>query len=126
MVSVTAGQTPAGSFVVNVRVITPAVLSAPTREPGNPDIERLLTRPTDLWERLRQGFSIPDVDAKLVAQRMMGYTDIDTPLLNKRPVVPDATARAKMMKAEDIADCALLAINLPPRAVVEEILVRPG
>ena len=31
-----------------------------------------------------------------------------------------------MMKAEDIADCALLAINLPPRAVVEEILVRPG
>ena len=52
--------------------------------------------------------------------------DIDTELLNKRPVVPDAAARAKMMKAEDIADCALLAINLPPRAVVEEILVRPG
>jgi NAD(P)-dependent dehydrogenase (short-subunit alcohol dehydrogenase family) len=52
--------------------------------------------------------------------------DIDTPLLNKRPVVPDAAARAKMMQPEDIADCALLAINLPPRAVVEEILVRPG
>jgi NADP-dependent 3-hydroxy acid dehydrogenase YdfG len=52
--------------------------------------------------------------------------DIDTELLNKRPVVPDATARAKMMLPEDIADCALLAINLPPRAVVEEILVRPG
>jgi NADP-dependent 3-hydroxy acid dehydrogenase YdfG len=52
--------------------------------------------------------------------------DIDTPLLNKRPVVPDAAARAKMMQPGDIADCALLAINLPPRAVVEEILVRPG
>jgi NAD(P)-dependent dehydrogenase (short-subunit alcohol dehydrogenase family) len=51
--------------------------------------------------------------------------DIDTPLLDKRPVVPDAAARARMMKAEDVADCALLAINLPARAVVEEIVVRP-
>ena len=51
--------------------------------------------------------------------------DIDTPLLNKRPLVPDAAARAKMMQAEDIADCALLCINLPPRAIVEEMIVRP-
>lgn len=51
--------------------------------------------------------------------------DIDTPLLDKRPSPPPAEARKKMMRAEDIADCALLAINLPQRAVVEEILVRP-
>ncbi len=51
--------------------------------------------------------------------------DIDTPLLDKRPLVPDANARAHMMKPEDIADCALLCINLPARAVVEEMLVRP-
>ena len=51
--------------------------------------------------------------------------DIDTPLLDRRPLVPDASARARMMKPEDIADCALLCINLPPRAVVEELLVRP-
>lgn len=51
--------------------------------------------------------------------------DIDTPLLDKRPAPPDATARARMMLPEDIAECALLAINLPPRAIVEEILVRP-
>ena len=51
--------------------------------------------------------------------------DIDTPLLNKRPVPPDAEARARMMKSEDIAECALLCINLPPRVVVEELLVRP-
>jgi NADP-dependent 3-hydroxy acid dehydrogenase YdfG len=51
--------------------------------------------------------------------------DIDTPILDKRPVVPDAAARDKMLKAEDIAECVLLAINLPRRAVVEEILVRP-
>lgn len=52
--------------------------------------------------------------------------DIDTPLLNKRPVVPDAAARARMMKAEDVADCVLFCINLPARAVAEEILLRPG
>jgi NAD(P)-dependent dehydrogenase (short-subunit alcohol dehydrogenase family) len=51
--------------------------------------------------------------------------DIDTPLLNKRPAPPDAEARARMMKPEDIAECALLCINLPPRVVVEELLVRP-
>ncbi len=51
--------------------------------------------------------------------------DIDTPLLDKRPLVPDAAARARMMQAEDIADCALLCINLPPRAIVEEMVVRP-
>jgi NAD(P)-dependent dehydrogenase (short-subunit alcohol dehydrogenase family) len=51
--------------------------------------------------------------------------DIDTPLLDKRPNPPDAAARARMMMPEDIAECALLAINLPPRTIVEEILVRP-
>lgn len=51
--------------------------------------------------------------------------DIDTPLLNKRPQVPDATARAKMMRAEDVADCALFCINLPSHVIVEEMLVRP-
>jgi NAD(P)-dependent dehydrogenase (short-subunit alcohol dehydrogenase family) len=51
--------------------------------------------------------------------------DIDTPLLNKRPVVPDADARARMMQPEDIADCVLHCINLPSRVVVEEMLVRP-
>jgi NAD(P)-dependent dehydrogenase (short-subunit alcohol dehydrogenase family) len=52
--------------------------------------------------------------------------DIDTPLLNKRPVVPDAAARARMMRPEDVAECALLCIRLPARAVIEEMLVRPG
>jgi NAD(P)-dependent dehydrogenase (short-subunit alcohol dehydrogenase family) len=51
--------------------------------------------------------------------------DINTPLLDKRPAPPDAAARAKMMMPEDIAECALLVINLPPRTLVEEILVRP-
>jgi NADP-dependent 3-hydroxy acid dehydrogenase YdfG len=52
--------------------------------------------------------------------------DIDTPLLDKRPNPPGAEARAKMMRPEDIAECVLLAINLPPRVIVEEMIVRPA
>ncbi len=51
--------------------------------------------------------------------------DIDTPLLNLRPTPPPAEARQKMLQPEDIAACVLLAIKLPPHAIVEEILVRP-
>ncbi len=51
--------------------------------------------------------------------------DIDTPLLSKRPTPPDAAARARMLRPEDIAECALLCIHLPPRVIVEEMLVRP-
>jgi NAD(P)-dependent dehydrogenase (short-subunit alcohol dehydrogenase family) len=52
--------------------------------------------------------------------------DIDTPLLSKRPVVPDATARARMMLPEDIAACVLFSATLPKRAVIEELLIRPA
>ena len=51
--------------------------------------------------------------------------DIDTPLLDKRPAPPSAEARAKMMQPEDIAECVMLAVNLPARAVIEELLIRP-
>jgi NAD(P)-dependent dehydrogenase (short-subunit alcohol dehydrogenase family) len=51
--------------------------------------------------------------------------DIDTPLLDKRPAPPDAAARARMMKADDIAACVRFCIDLPPHVIVEELLVRP-
>lgn len=51
--------------------------------------------------------------------------DIDTPLLNKRPAPPSAEARKNMLQPEEIAKCAMLAINLPQHAVIEEILIRP-
>lgn len=51
--------------------------------------------------------------------------DIDTPLLNKRPQVPDAETRSKMMRPEDVANCALFCINAPSHVIVEEMLVRP-
>jgi len=52
--------------------------------------------------------------------------DIDTPILDKRPSPPSAEARQKLLRGEDIAECVLLVIKLPPRAVVEEILIRPA
>ena len=51
--------------------------------------------------------------------------DIDTPLLNRRPQPPDAAARARMLRSEDVADCALFCLNLPANVIVEEMLVRP-
>ena len=51
--------------------------------------------------------------------------DIDTPLLERRPQPPTAEARAKMLQPEDVAECVMLAINLPQRAVVEQLVVRP-
>jgi NADP-dependent 3-hydroxy acid dehydrogenase YdfG len=51
--------------------------------------------------------------------------DIDTPLLEQRPTPPTAEARQKMLKSEDVAECILLAINLPSRAVLEELLLKP-
>ncbi len=51
--------------------------------------------------------------------------DINTPLLNRRPVIPDEAARARMMQPEDIAACVLLAVQLPSRAVIEELIIRP-
>jgi NAD(P)-dependent dehydrogenase (short-subunit alcohol dehydrogenase family) len=51
--------------------------------------------------------------------------DIDTPILDKRPQPPSKEARAVMLKAEDVAECVKLAVTLPPRAIVEELLIRP-
>jgi NAD(P)-dependent dehydrogenase (short-subunit alcohol dehydrogenase family) len=51
--------------------------------------------------------------------------DIDTPLLKLRPNPPPIEARQKMLTPEDVAACVLLAIQLPARAIVEEILIRP-
>lgn len=51
--------------------------------------------------------------------------DIDTAILDRRPVPPPTEARQKMLKPEDVAACVLLAISLPPHAVIEELVVRP-
>ena len=51
--------------------------------------------------------------------------DIDTGLLEKRPNPPLPEARQKMLRPEDVAECALLAIRLPARVMIEELVVRP-
>jgi NADP-dependent 3-hydroxy acid dehydrogenase YdfG len=52
--------------------------------------------------------------------------DIDTPLLNKRPTPPSQQARDRMMHPADIAECVWFVTSLPPRATVEEVLIRPS
>jgi len=51
--------------------------------------------------------------------------DIDTPLLEKRPQPPEAAARARMLQAEDVAECAWFCINQPAHSIVEELIIRP-
>ncbi len=50
----------------------PAVAPAAT-EGANPRLEKLLGQSSDLWERIRSGFAIPDLDRKLVAQQAAWY-----------------------------------------------------
>lgn len=49
--------------------------------------------------------------------------DVNTPLLDKRPQPPASDERARMLQPEDVAACTWLAATLPPRAIVEEMLV---
>ncbi len=51
--------------------------------------------------------------------------DIDTPLLDQRAAPPSADDRAGMLQPEDVADCVWFAIDLPHRAVLERLVVRP-
>jgi NAD(P)-dependent dehydrogenase (short-subunit alcohol dehydrogenase family) len=51
--------------------------------------------------------------------------EVDTPIIDLRPVVPSAEARAAMLQPEDVAAAILLVATLPPRAMIDEIVIRP-
>jgi NADP-dependent 3-hydroxy acid dehydrogenase YdfG len=51
--------------------------------------------------------------------------EVDTPILDNRPLPPSAQERATMLLPEDVAAAVLLAASLPQRAVVEELLINP-
>lgn len=51
----------------------PAAAVAARTEGANPQIEKLLGQPSGLWERIRLGFAIPDLDRKVVAQQTAWY-----------------------------------------------------
>ena len=54
-----------------------------------------------------------------------GFLEVDTPILNNRPLVPDAEARSTMMLPEDIAEGILLAATLPARTMIDDITFTP-
>jgi len=51
--------------------------------------------------------------------------EVDTPILDRRPLPPGAGARATMMQPEDVARAIMLCVTLPPRTVIEEIVMVP-
>ena len=51
--------------------------------------------------------------------------EVNTQMLDVRPLVPDAAARATMSHADDLAQIILLCARMPARTLVEEIYVRP-
>ena len=51
--------------------------------------------------------------------------EVDTPILDNRPLPPDKTARSTMMMPEDIAEAILLCMRMPQRTIVQDMIVSP-
>lgn len=51
--------------------------------------------------------------------------EVATPILEKRPVPPAQSERAKMLQAEDLGSTILYLAGLPPRACVNELIISP-
>jgi NADP-dependent 3-hydroxy acid dehydrogenase YdfG len=52
--------------------------------------------------------------------------EVNTPILDRRPVPPPPEAREKMLQPEDVAECIALAALLPQRVIIEDLVVRPA
>lgn len=51
--------------------------------------------------------------------------EVNTPILDNRPMPPSEQLRADMMQAEDVAAAILLCATMPGRTLVEQIHMRP-
>ena len=51
--------------------------------------------------------------------------EVDTPILDNRPIPPDENARAKMVTAEDTAEAISMIARLPLRTNIPELQIRP-
>jgi NADP-dependent 3-hydroxy acid dehydrogenase YdfG len=51
--------------------------------------------------------------------------EVETPILEGRPVAPTAAQRALMLQPADVAAAALMIALLPPRAHVPELIIKP-
>jgi len=51
--------------------------------------------------------------------------DVDTPMLDQRPTVITKEHRASALQPEDVAAAVLMVAELPPRAHVAEMTIKP-
>jgi NADP-dependent 3-hydroxy acid dehydrogenase YdfG len=51
--------------------------------------------------------------------------EVDTPILERRPVPVTAEHRARILQPEDVAAAAVMIACLPPRAHVLELVIKP-
>jgi len=51
--------------------------------------------------------------------------EVNTPILEKRPVMPPAEQRAKMLQPEDFGDLVVTIARLPARALVSDLVITP-
>jgi NAD(P)-dependent dehydrogenase (short-subunit alcohol dehydrogenase family) len=51
--------------------------------------------------------------------------EVETPILEGRPVPPTPEHRAKMLQPEDVAAAVLMIACLPPRAHIAELIIKP-
>lgn len=51
--------------------------------------------------------------------------EVDTPILNERAVPPTDQQRANMLQPDDVAAAVLMIAQLPPRANVAELIIKP-
>ncbi|GAA4623570.1 hypothetical protein GCM10023196_020250 [Actinoallomurus vinaceus] len=51
--------------------------------------------------------------------------EVNTPILDNRPSPPSEQVRAEMVQPDDVARAVLLAASLPPRTVIEELVIAP-
>jgi NAD(P)-dependent dehydrogenase (short-subunit alcohol dehydrogenase family) len=51
--------------------------------------------------------------------------EVNTPIMEDRPVKPPPEALETMLQPEDVAEAVLLVAALPQRALVEELVIRP-
>jgi NADP-dependent 3-hydroxy acid dehydrogenase YdfG len=51
--------------------------------------------------------------------------EVETPILDDRPVPVSAEHRARILQPEDVAEAVVMIAKLPPRANVSEIVIKP-
>lgn len=51
--------------------------------------------------------------------------EVATPIVDKRPIPPDADARAMMVDVAETSEAILLIATLPPRSNIPELVIRP-